>query len=103
MGILKAIFNLALREEYIPHMPFKGIVIGKSRPNTRYRSREEIGALIKASDEDPLYQGYILFLLYTGCRSGELKNLKWDDIWAHHIEFNGKTGRRDFLLSSQVQ
>ena len=63
LGALKAIFNLAYREDLINHMPFKGIVIGKSKSKTLYLSKDEISRLISVSAHDPLYQGYILFLL----------------------------------------
>ena len=102
LGALKAIFNLAYRENFINQMPFKGIVIGKSKPKNLYLSKDEISKLISVCAHDPLYQGYILFMLYTGCRSGELKNLKWADIKAYHLEFNGKTGRREFPLNQDV-
>jgi hypothetical protein len=59
LGTIKAIINLAFKEEIIQDMPFKGIVIGKSRSKTLYLSRDEIQKLVNVAGKDKLYQGYI--------------------------------------------
>jgi len=39
----------------------------------------------------------------TGCRLGEINNLKWENITNDTIEFNGKTGNRFFPLNDNLK
>ncbi len=103
LGMLRAIFNRAWNDELIEVRPFRGYKIRRANSRKEYLSSTEVRKLLDTSDEHRLYQAYIKFLLYTGCRCGELKNLKWSDIKEHHLEFNGKTGKREFPKTPEVE
>ncbi|MBD3676958.1 MAG: tyrosine-type recombinase/integrase [Rhodobacteraceae bacterium] len=45
----------------------------------------------------------LLLLIYTGCRHGEILNLKWDYVTPHHLELpDSKTGRRRIPLPREA-
>jgi integrase/recombinase XerD len=81
-------------------------LIPTTQPKIEYLSEGEVDDLLElAGQNNPLYQSYIEILLYTGCRMGELNNLKWGDVNSdlRFIEFSGKTGKRKFPINHQIK
>ena len=100
---IRAVFTWALKVGKAETNIFENIRIPKWNIRDGFLSTEEISKLLSASSERPLYQGFIKFLLATGCRRGELYNLKWSDIEEHRIRFTGKTGVRYFPVQSHIK
>jgi len=77
---LKAMFQRAVEWGILEENPMKKVKrysIDKKPP--RFLSKEEIKKLLEVS-QNSLKQDIILFLLYTGCRKGEMERLRWEDI-----------------------
>ena len=87
---IKAVFNHGYKEELVPTRPFLGFSILQGEHRTSFLSKSEIQKLLEAASERPLIRLYIEFILVTGCRVGELKNLGWAQINDYFIEFYGK-------------
>ena len=100
---LKAIFSFGYKEGLVPNKPFLGLEIPRAKNRIEFLSKDEISKLIEISSVNPLHQSFIEFFLQSGCRSGEFRNLKWDDINDSVLEFNGKTGRRVFPLNENIK
>jgi len=98
MRTIKAIISWSVANGFVERNPFNKLVLPKAAEKYEYLSYEEITKLLTVAEKKPLYKAYIEFLLRTGCRVGELENLKWSDINGSIIEFNGKTGYRKFPL-----
>jgi len=92
MGILKTMFYYAIRKKYYhgdnPVSEIKSYTVNRKR---REYSSEEIIRILGAADEvekeampHSILQKYIkriiLLLLYTGRRSGEIINLRWESV-----------------------
>lgn len=101
---LKAVWNWAVKMEFInPSQDvFKYIEIPKTNNRTEFLSSGEINQLLN-SISNKLHKAYIEFMLATGCRVGEIYNLKWEDINDTFILFRGKTGKRPFPLLPKVR
>ena len=52
--------------------------------------------------DDKLWGHYVLILMRTGARPGELCNLKWDDVHDEHITLYSKKGKGKVLKGRQV-
>ena len=89
---------------------------GKIRHNpgcrlTRFLSRDEINRLHEELDscvaERPsraAQADIIRLLFYTGCRSGEIRNLKWDEVGDNTLDLgDSKTGPRRAYLNSEAR
>lgn len=78
-----AVMRYAFREGYVAENPFHKIpVTGQSNKRERYLTDDERKRLLtacKASSWDKLYL-LVLMALTTGCRQGELLQLRWSDI-----------------------
>jgi len=77
---VKAMFNRAAEWDLISMNPLrhtKYFTFHKRPP--RFLSKEEIQRLLEAS-QNYRKRDVILFLLYTGCRKGEMEKLRWEDI-----------------------
>ena len=80
VGVLKTIFNVAIKWGYLRDNPTKGVQklkVDDSKP-VRFLSKEECQRLLEACPED-LYPIYFTFLS-SGMRKAELENLEWDDV-----------------------
>ena len=78
------IMNYATRHSYIDHNPVREAEKPKGRskaedPKIRVLSSEQIGALLKATD-NLKYRTFFMFAILTGARQGEIVGLKWSDI-----------------------
>ena len=103
LGTIKAMFKMAYNNHKIETEPFRGYYMPKKKIRNYYLSKKEVRKLLDVASENPLYYNYISFLIYTGCRSGELSNLRWKDVFEHHVEFFGKTGPRYFSINEDVE
>jgi integrase len=79
-GVANAVqrpFNWAAKMKLIRDNPFDGVVFreGESR---RPMTDEEFSALMRTTDA--LFRRVLLFLRLTGCRSGEMAALRWEDV-----------------------
>ncbi len=77
---LRAMFNLAIKWEYVRNNPTHNVAFLKEEVNKkpRFLSKEECKILLKNADEF-LYPIFYT-LLYTGMRKSELENLEWSDV-----------------------
>jgi site-specific recombinase XerD len=103
MGAIRAILKRAHKSGLIEEDPFRDVRLPKPNSKAYFLSSEDVQALLKKAEENPLYLNYIKLLLYSGCRGGELRNLKWKDIHENYLEFDGKTGMRRFPLNGRVK
>jgi len=101
---LKRILNFGYENDHIPHQPFRGFKIPSPEAKGEFLDETEVDKLLEVSGEDnPLYQAYIEFLLYTGCRMGEFIGLKYGDIDKRFIKFKGKSGERKLPITDQIR
>lgn len=81
--ILKSVFGLAVRDAVISRNPMIGI---RKFPVERGRKviprREDIDRVIAAAE--PLDQAYLITILLTGARVGEINHLTWADVDIEH-------------------
>jgi integrase len=69
--------NWGVLMRQIRENPFKGVSYCKGDPQDEM-TEKEYQALWKVADER--FRRMLLFLRYTGCRPGEMRNVKWADI-----------------------
>lgn len=104
MRNLKVVFIFAYNEDLISRNPFKSF---KAIPNGRMRKEflnpTQIKQLLKAADSRPLYRHIIELLILTGMRGGELRKLKWSDIFEDYLKLHGKTGIREFPMLDEIK
>lgn len=76
---LKAIFNRCKKWNYIQSNPFIGVALFKIKAVSRpYLTKEEAQKLFDNAEQP--FSDMFQFACYTGCRIGEVLNLKWADI-----------------------
>ncbi len=77
---LNSAFNKALRDGQLTENPCKGI--GRIRIPEKlplFLSREEFQVLLTAIDNEEIRE-LVIFAANTGCRQGEIINLRWDEV-----------------------
>lgn len=111
-SMLSKLFNLAedwgLRQA--GSNPARRIKKFREEEKKRYLSEDEQIALgnvlancLEDGSETIHTVSAILLLIYTGCRHGEILNLKWDYVTPHHLELpDSKTGRRRVPLPREA-
>jgi site-specific recombinase XerD len=80
IGLIKQLFNYAIKEEYLIKSPAQDIETYQvdDEKEAPYFTREE---LIKIWDNvNPYWLNFLKFLYYTGMRKGELINLTWKNV-----------------------
>ncbi|MBN2529092.1 MAG: site-specific integrase [Deltaproteobacteria bacterium] len=84
MASLSHVFTVAMKEwQWIDDNPFRRVIKPKqSRGVVRFLSDDERAALLKACKESSNGDLYcaVVVAISTGCRRGELWNLKWDHV-----------------------
>ncbi len=72
-------------------------------PDEQARLGDALGAALGDGSETIHTVSAILLLIYTGCRHGEILNLKWDYVTPHHLELpDSKTGARRIPLPREA-
>ena len=82
---LRQMLNFAVACGHIESNPAEGIVFNRRPKLTRFLSREEVARLYRALDAQPRKESrpqadIIRLLLLTGCRKGEIVNLRWSEV-----------------------
>ena len=79
IAILQNFFNNCIEKGYIDKNPCAGVKKLNELSRLKTLSNDDIEKLIKSAT-NKLTKDLISFLIYTGCRKGEVLNLKWDDV-----------------------
>ena len=114
VDLLSRIYNLAEDRGDIPEMsnPCRLVAKNRERSRERFLTDEEFRRLGRVLDEAETCKGVsvhavaaIRLLLLTGCRKGEILNLRWDQVGLAAGELNlpdTKTGPRTISLSPEA-
>jgi integrase len=96
IAVLRAALNWATRQQppWIPRAPFIEAPPAPP-PRSRWLTREEIGALLRASLRTPHLYLFVMLAYYTAARSAAILDLTWErvDFEARRIELD-RPGRR---------
>ena len=111
LGVLRRIVNHAIACGHIDANPARAVTPNRRRPLTRFLSREEVARLHAALDHhagrgERFRQpaDIIRLLLLTGCRRGEIVNLRWVEVRGDMLVLaEAKTGPRTVPLNSQAR
>ncbi len=77
---LKAAFNKALDWDYLKSNPFLKVKINKHQKEMPFFIGPAELDLILQKTQDKTHQDIFLFAFYTGCRLGEVVNLRWQNV-----------------------
>ncbi len=97
---LKALFNWAVKQEYIAKTPFGGVkMLQVDDPKVRFLSEKEIMKLYKVIKKQKNQRSWdlVTFYLQTGARATEILEeggFTWDSVKEDHIEIIGKGRKR---------
>jgi len=111
LSLLRQILRSAVATDLIAADPTRGIRKNPRPKFTRFLSTEEIDRLHRALhrlvEERPSYRAQsdiIRLLLLTGCRKGEIQQLKWSEIDGDVLRLEtSKTGPRTVWLSEAAR
>ncbi len=111
LGILRQILNFAVARGHIEKNPARSIRPNRRLRLTRFLSREEIGRLHRALDEQAgrgerfrQQADIIRLLLLTGCRRNEILTLRWSAVEDGKLVLgDSKTGPRQVPLNTQAR
>ena len=114
VDLLSRIYNLAEDRGQIPEMsnPCRAVAKNRERKRERFLTEEEFRRLGRVLDEAETCKGVsvhavaaIRLLLLTGCRKGEILNLRWSEVDLEAGELHlpeTKTGPRTIVLSPEA-
>ena len=114
VDVLSRIYNLAEDGGRIPEMsnPCRSVAKNRERRRERFLTDEEFRRLGRVLDEAESCKGVsvhavaaIRLLLLTGCRKGEILNLRWSEVDLEAGDLNlpdTKTGPRTITLSPEA-
>lgn len=107
LDILKQIFNYAIECGHVDFNPAQGVQHNPRPKVTRFLSRDEVARVHAALNahrgrgSGQQQVAIIRLLLLTGCRKGELVNLRWEEVGEDVLRLSdSKTGPRTVFLSS---
>ncbi len=109
LEMLRQIMNFAVACGHAKSNPTKGLKRNRRPALTRFLSRGEIARLHEALDRqtresDKQQADIIRLLLLTGCRRGEIVNLRWTEIQDDMLALgDSKTGPRKVPINSQAR
>jgi integrase len=104
--LLGGIFTWAISQNLRDDNPTKGVQKYPDQSGERYLTSEEmarLGAAISESEVDQCSAAAIRLLILTGCRVGEILNLRWNEVdLGRGFLFlpDSKTGRKAVVLSA---
>ena len=110
LSVFRAICRYAVQLELLEADPTRHCVDNPKRKVTRFLSTEELRKLHECLDEyrsrgpgDDQIE-IIRLLLYTGCRVGEIVNLRWAEVEDDCLRLaDSKTGARTVWLSAEAR
>lgn len=85
LSVLSRIFSLAVQDDDVPITANPCLKVKRIEPNDeriRYLSPDEEAALLKELEHQPQTRNIIIFAMMTGCRRGEIFDLRW-----RHVDF----------------
>ena len=108
LDLLCRIMNFAMAHGHVQANPARGIRRNPRRKLTRFLSRDEIDRLHAEIDQSVVERpsrrtqaDIIRLLLFTGCRRGEILNLRWEEVGEGILDLTDtKTGPRRVYLNS---
>ena len=111
LDLLRQIMNHAKLHGHVPTNPATGIRRNPRRKFNRFLSQAELSRLhdmlAALEAERPSCRAWVdivRLLLLTGCRCGEIINLKWDEVGADALELvDSKRGPRKVYLNSEAR
>lgn len=110
LDILKQIFSYAIECGHVDSNPAQGVRHNPRPKVTRFLSRDEVArvhAALRAHQGRGSGQqqaAIIRLLLLTGCRKGELVNLRWEEVGGDVLRLSdSKTGPRTVFLSNAAR
>ena len=109
LEVLRQIMNFAIARGHVDANPAVGIEPNRRPRLTRFLSREEVARLHRALDQQDgkgnrQQADMIRMLLLTGCRRGEIVNLRWSEVQGDALMLaDSKTGPRKVPLNSQAR
>lgn len=107
LQMLRRIFEHARKSEAVLVNPAKRIRLNPNMKRFRILNTDERERLIAALHDSPpqhrVKARVLEMLLYTGCRSAEIRTLRWEYVEDDRLELPaGKTGRRRVWLGSEA-
>ena len=109
LATLRQIMNFAIACGHIDVNPARGLKMNRRPALTRFLSREEVALLHDVLDKQTRkgarqQADMIRLLMLTGCRRGEIVNLRWSEVRKHALALaDAKTGPRTVPLSAAAQ
>ena len=110
LTLLRQIMNFAVACGHVKSNPTNGIRRNRGKKLSRFLSREEIARLHAVLDRHALKSArrqqvdIIRLLLLTGCRKGEIVNLRWSEVDGDMLVLgDGKTGPRRVPLNAPAR
>jgi len=76
--------------------------VNQAKPRRRVFNERELSLLLNEVEDDN-FQRFIRFAYFTGCRRGEINNLKPYHVERMRLRVKGKSGERFVKLNSQAQ
>ncbi len=83
LSVLSAICRVAVKGDYIAANPCQGVDVPRGRegdPSARALSLDEVSRLLEVLPAAGPYRRFVLAMLYTGCRLGEIAGLRVADV-----------------------
>ena len=111
IAVLRQILNFGIACGHMETNPARGVKKNRRTPMTRFLSRDEIRCLhaaLDAASRQGLSQrrqaDVIRVLMLTGCRKGEIVNLRWSEVDDDTLVLaDSKTGPRKVHLNPQAR
>ena len=109
LATLRQIMNFAVACGHIDVNPVRGLKMNRRPALTRFLSREEVARLHDVLDRQTRKGGrqqadIIRLLMLTGCRRGEIVNLRWSEVREDALVLaDSKTGPRRVPLSAAAR
>lgn len=109
--LLSAMYNFAIDDGLDTINPTQGVKLGKDNKNKRFLSESELGQLqtalnnAKLSGTNVFAVSAIELLTLTGCRKGEILNLRWSEVDLAEPCLNladSKTGKKIIPISDKA-